>query len=58
MKYLSVGNGVVIDVWTAEAIVESVVEEIRMDAWFVTDNKYIRAQQDIVIIILIFGRES
>ena len=42
MKYLSVGNGVVIDVWTTKAVIESAVDEIRMNAWFVNNIKYAR----------------
>ena len=52
MKCLSIGNGVVIDVWATKAIIESVFEEIKMNTWFVTDIKYTRAQQDIVIVVL------
>ena len=54
VKYLSVGNGIVIDVWTTKAVVESAIEEIKMNSWFVTDIKHARAQQDIIIIVLIF----
>ena len=43
VKYLSVGNGVVIDVRTTKAVVESAIEEIRINAWFVTNIKYARA---------------
>ena len=52
MKYLSVGNGIVIDVWTTKAVVEIAIEEIKMNAWFVTDIKYAKAYQDIIIIVL------
>ena len=53
-KYLSVEYGVVIDVWVTKAVVESAIEEIRINAWFIINIKHAKPQQNIIIIVLIF----
>ena len=58
MKNLSVRNGIIVDVWATTAIVDSAIEKNWVNTGFVTNIKHTRAYQDIVSVVLFFGRES